>query len=106
MSVSTHVLDASLGVPATGVAVILSRLGTDNWERLESGVTDADGRHQFGAPTPAGTYRLVFATGRYFAGRATATFYPEITVTFSVTEGHFHVPLLLSPFGYSTYRGT
>jgi 5-hydroxyisourate hydrolase len=106
MSVSTHILDASLGVPAAGVGITLERNGAGGWDRLESAATDADGRHRFGALTPAGTYRLVFATGRYFADRATAAFYPEVTVTFSVTEGHFHVPLLLSPFGYSTYRGS
>ena len=84
---------------------------------MESGATDADGRFRFGAPTPPGMYRLVFGTGRYFADRAVATFYPEVTIAFTIAEpgagdpaaaheAHFHVPLLLSPFAYSTYRGS
>ena len=106
MSVSTHVLDASRGVPAAAVAVTLDRLGADGWVRLESGATDADGRHRFGADTPAGTCRLAFGTGAYFAAQGVAAFYPEVSITFAVAEGHFHVPLLLSPFAYSTYRGS
>jgi 5-hydroxyisourate hydrolase len=180
VSLSTHVLDASLGVPAAGVAVTLERLspatarpereepereepereeparaaapGPAEWTPTASGVTDADGRHRFAAPTPPGVYRLTFATGPYFAARAVPAFYPEVTVTFTVPgppeangsgetaaggqaggggepeaggkgpasaprgpagnaslrtgEPHFHVPLLLSPFAYSTYRGS
>lgn len=111
MTVSTHVLDAGAGTPAAGVSVTLSRLA-DGWLDVESGVTSADGRYRFTAETPSGTYRLVFATGAYFAARAAATFYPEVTVAFTIPEpaaeapGHFHVPLLLSPFAYSTYRGS
>jgi 5-hydroxyisourate hydrolase len=106
MTVSTHVLDASAGLPAAGVAVTLSVLGA-SWRDLESGVTDADGRHRFGVDTAAGTYRLTFLTGPYFDARAVPAFYPEVPVTFRLTErGHFHVPLLLSPFAYSTYRGS
>ena len=112
MTISTHVLDASAGAPAAGVSVTLSRLA-GSWLDVESGVTDADGRHRFLADVPAGTYCLTFGTGAYFAARAVATFYPEVAVTFTVPEpagdadaGHFHVPLLLSPFAYSTYRGS
>lgn len=106
MTVSTHVLDASLGIPAAGVAVTLSRRA-EVWHDLESGLTDADGRHRFRADTPAGTYRLTFLTGPYFDARAVPAFYPEVAVTFTVAEaGHLHVPLLLSPFAYSTYRGS
>jgi 5-hydroxyisourate hydrolase len=105
MTVSTHVLDASLGVPAAGVPVALFLL-TDCWLAVDSGVTDADGRYRFTAGTPAGTYRLTFGTGTYFTARSVAAFYPEVTITFTVTDGHFHVPLLLSPFAYSTYRGS
>jgi len=127
MTVSTHVLDAVRGVPAAGVAVILA-VGTGSlgdgpptpaghdpvpaghdpapWLAAESGVTDADGRYRFRVDTPAGTYRLTFATGPYFAAQAVAAFYPEVAVTFTVGEGHLHVPLLLSPFAYSTYRGS
>jgi 5-hydroxyisourate hydrolase len=113
MTISTHVLDASLGAPAAGVSVTLSRLA-GGWLDVESGVTDPDGRHRFGADTPAGTYCLTFVTGSYFAARAVPTFYPEVAITFTIPEpdaaagsaGHFHVPLLLSPFAYSTYRGS
>ena len=75
---------------------------------VESGETDGDGRHGFGAATEAGVYRLTFGTAAYFTARGVAAFYPEVTITFSVTEagGHYHVPLLLSPFAYSTYRGS
>ena len=114
MTISTHVLDASLGAPAAGVSVTLSRLA-GGWLDVESGVTDQDGRLRFVADTPAGTYCLTFATGPYFAARAVPTFYPEVAITFTIPEpqdavtgigGHFHVPLLLSPFAYSTYRGS
>ena len=105
MTVSTHVLDASLGVPAAGVPVALFLLA-DGWLEVDSGLTDADGRCRFTAGTPAGTYRLTFTTWIYFAARSVAAFYPEVTITFTVTDGHFHVPLLLSPFAYSTYRGS
>jgi 5-hydroxyisourate hydrolase len=115
MTVSTHVLDASAGVPAAGVSVTLSLFRQDGgWLDVESGTTGADGRHRFAARTPPGTYRLVFATGRYFTDRAVATFYPEVTIAFAIEEQaeaagdapHCHVPLLLSPFAYSTYRGS
>jgi 5-hydroxyisourate hydrolase len=112
MTISTHVLDAGRGTPAAGVSVTLSRLA-GGWLDVEPGVTDADGRHRFAAGTPAGTYRLTFATGAYFAARAVPAFYPEVAVTFAIAAagdradaGHFHVPLLLSPFAYSTYRGS
>ncbi len=105
MTVSTHVLDASAGVPAAGVAVTLSVFDA-GWSDLESAVTDDDGRFRFGAATPSGTYRLTFATGPYFGSRGVPAFYPEVAVTFTVGDGHLHVPLLLSPFAYSTYRGS
>jgi len=111
MTISTHVLDASLGTPAAGIPVTLSRLAA-GWLDVESGVTDAGGRHRFPADSPAGTYRLTFGTGAYFAARAVPTFYPEVAITFTIPEpgagdtGHCHVPLLLSPFAYSTYRGS
>jgi 5-hydroxyisourate hydrolase len=115
MTISTHVLDASAGTPAAGVPVTLSRLAV-GWLDVESGVTDSGGRHRFVADTPAGTYCLTFGTGTYFTARAVATFYPEVAVTFTIPDtadgtasgvtGHFHVPLLLSPFAYSTYRGS
>ena len=108
MTVSTHVLDATAGTPAAGVPVSLSFGSAAGWLPVESGETGQDGRHRFGAATSPGTYRLVFGTGGYFAGRGVAAFYPEVTITFTVVAevGHYHVPLLLSPFAYSTYRGS
>ena len=109
MTVSTHVLDASAGQPAAGVAVSLSFAALPGgWVAVDSGETDTDGRHRFEAAMEPGAYRLVFATGAYFAARGVATFYPEVTITFIVSDpgAHYHVPLLLSPFAYSTYRGS
>jgi 5-hydroxyisourate hydrolase len=109
MTVSTHVLDASAGRPAAGVAVSLSFAALPGgWVPVDSGETDADGRHRFEAATEPGTYRLVFGTGKYFAAGGVPAFYPEVTITFSVADAgaHYHVPLLLSPFAYSTYRGS
>ena len=112
MTVSTHILDAMAGAPATGVSVSLSRQDPDqSWLLAEAGVTDADGRLRFTTETPAGAYRLTFASGPYFADRGVPTFYPEVVITFAAVEaddapGHYHVPLLLSPYAYSTYRGS
>jgi 5-hydroxyisourate hydrolase len=103
MSVTTHVLDTSTGRPAVGVPVRLDRAG----QTLHSGRTDDDGR--WSAPPDEalepGDYTLVFVTDGYFGGMS---FHPEVAVTFRVTGGepHLHVPLLLSPFGYTTYRGS
>jgi 5-hydroxyisourate hydrolase len=105
MSVSTHVLDAVAGRPAAGMAVQL--LGPDGV--LASGTTDADGRCRLTEqPTAAGAHRLVFATGAWAHAHGTETFWPEVVLTFAVREPaeHHHVPLLLSPFAYSTYRGS
>lgn len=106
---STHVLDATAGGPAAGIDVILERRQGAGWVHVASGTTDADGRIGDLGPEqlPPDTYRLSFAVATYFAARDTASFYPEITVTFEV-EGadHYHVPLLLSPYAYSTYRGS
>jgi 5-hydroxyisourate hydrolase len=120
MTVSTHVLDATAGRPARRVTVSLSRLGPagseaatgaggeERWEPVAAGETDADGRHRFGVPAGAGVYRLTFGSGGYFAALGVSTFYPFVTITFEISDGagHYHVPLLLSPFGYSTYRGS
>ncbi len=105
MSVSTHVLDSVLGRPATGVAVRLL-VGDDI---VAEGVTDADGRCRLTEDaTASGPHRLVFDTGAWFSAQDRATFYPEVVLTFAVREpaDHHHVPLLLSPFAYSTYRGS
>ena len=112
MTVSTHILDAVAGAPARGVSVELSlRDDSRSWRSVETGVTDADGRLRFAAETASGVYRLTFATGLYFSNRGLVGFYPEVVITFSTvtfeeSPGHFHVPLLLSPYAYSTYRGS
>lgn len=103
MTVSTHVLDATRGVPAAGVGVRLER---HDGTLLAAGVTDRDGRvADFAGDVEPGVYRLRFDTENYLG---VETFYPEVVVTFRVREQaeHHHVPLLLSPFAYSTYRGS
>ncbi|MCS3844402.1 hydroxyisourate hydrolase [Microbacterium sp. AK031] len=108
--ITTHVLDAVQGLPAPGITVVLSALRDGEWMLLAEAVTDADGRAKQLGPEalPAGTYRLHFDTGGYFARTGTPTFYPEVVLTFVVDDEqrHYHVPLLLSPFAYSTYRGS
>jgi len=111
VSVSTHVLDAVLGRPATHLAVVLEGpLGDENGPvTWSSGETDGDGRiKDFGLQQmAAGTYRLTFETGAWFAAQERETFYPEVVVTFAYSgTGHVHVPILLSPFSYTTYRGS
>jgi 5-hydroxyisourate hydrolase len=112
---STHVLDVALGQPARGVAIRLDLLRTaaagGGTEILAITATDDDGRVGdllSGAPLVEGIYRLTFQTGAYFAASGRPSFYPRVQVTFEITapEQHHHVPLLLSPFGYSTYRGS
>ncbi|WP_136708250.1 hydroxyisourate hydrolase [Agromyces sp. H66] len=108
--VTSHVLDASLGRPAAGVAVRLERRDrlADAWSPVADAVTDADGRASRLGPEAldAGVYRVVFDTGAYFGDRP--TLYPEVVIVFELAETseHYHIPLLLSPFGYSTYRGS
>ena len=104
--VSTHVLDAATGRPAADVAVSLLNVhGTE----IAAGRTDDDGRVNHLGPErlERGTYRLSFDTGEYFARTSRDTFYPVVSIDFAVdSDGHYHVPLLLSPFAYSTYRGS
>jgi 5-hydroxyisourate hydrolase len=105
--ITTHVLDTAQGRPAAGVAVTLER-GPD-WTEVGSGRTGDDGRlGELGSVDAAGPYRLRFGTGAYFEAAGAPAFFPEVTVEFTVErpEEHHHVPLLLSPFGYSTYRGS
>ena len=107
--VTTHVLDAAFGTPAVGVGVTLDRQTPDGWSEVGGGATDADGRIPELGPERAegGVYRLTFATGDYFEATGRPSFYPEVQITFRVSgTEHFHVPLLLSPFAYSTYRGS
>jgi len=108
--ITTHVLDTSIGRPAAGVAVTLERRDGAAWTSVGAASTDADGRVPAfggGAPRP-GHYRLTFAVAAYFKARGVTSFYPEVAVVFDVQaeSQHYHVPLLLSPFGYSTYRGS
>jgi 5-hydroxyisourate hydrolase len=105
-TVSSHVLNAVEGRPAAGVRLTLLReSGDGGYEPIHSAVTDADGRVS-GWGTVPGRHRLRFDTGAWFAARGVATFYPEVEIAFTAAEGHSHVPLLLSPFAYSTYRGS
>ncbi|HZD02119.1 MAG TPA: hydroxyisourate hydrolase [Actinomycetes bacterium] len=113
MSVTTHVLDVTAGRPAAGVAVALEmRDGNGGWARLGRGTTDQDGRLAGLVPAErhleAGVHRLVFDTGAWFAERGLAGFYPEVSVVFEVSDPtrHYHVPLLLSGHGYTTYLGS
>lgn len=110
--ITTHILDVSIGKPAAGVRVSLARIEDGNRVPVGSGVTDADGRLKNlvpSAPGPnAGVFELTFETGPYFMGRDIKSFHPRITVTVEITDAtqHYHVPLLISPFGYTTYRGS
>jgi 5-hydroxyisourate hydrolase len=110
VSLSTHVLDTARGRPAAGVGVTLSRRKRDgSWSVVSNAVTDSDGRvkDMSNGPLEGGEYRLEFAAGAYFKAAGMTAFYPEVSVVFVAAEGdtHLHVPLLLSPFGYSTYKG-
>jgi 5-hydroxyisourate hydrolase len=106
-AITTHVLDTARGRPAAGVAVTLER-GPD-WTEVGSGRTGDDGRlAELGSPEAPGPYRLRFDTGAWFEAAGTPAFFPEVTIQFTVERPgeHHHVPLLLSPFGYTTYRGS
>jgi 5-hydroxyisourate hydrolase len=106
MSLSTHVLDAVHGLPAHGLAVKLERRDDSAWTLLAQRITDVDGRiPDLSTGLAEGVYRIVFDTEHYLD---VETFYPEVAITFRVTSAgeHYHVPLLLSPYAYSTYRGS
>ena len=109
--ITTHVLDVSIGKPASGIGVKLERQNADGeWVDLGTRDTDADGRAReiTSEPLLAGRHRLTFAVGAYFDRRTVDSFYQDVTICFKVSDAsqHYHVPLLLSPFGYSTYRGS
>lgn len=108
--ITTHILDTATGKPAAGVPVSLLALGDGVWSQLAVAHTDSDGRvKQLGPEVlDSGTYRLQFATAEYFAASNTPSFFPEVVLTFTVdrSEAHYHVPLLLSPFSFSSYRGS
>jgi len=105
MSVSTHVLDAVAGTPAAGIPVRLEQRSADGWQRCAERSTDGDGRvADLPGPVEPGVYRLTFDVDGY---QSRAGFYPEVVVVFRIVDAtaHHHVPLLLSPYAYSTYRG-
>lgn len=110
--ITTHVLDVSVGRPAANVPVLLEAQSLNGvWTEVGRGVTDSDGRLKdltTGKTLATGTYRLTFDTRAYFAGRNIAGLYPQVCIVFEVknAQEHYHIPLLLSPFGYSTYRGS
>jgi 5-hydroxyisourate hydrolase len=108
---TTHILDTTKGKPAFGVHVILYHHKKEEWIEVTKGVTNNDGRIpdllKKGTVMELGTYKLKFETQSYFAKQSIQTFYPFVEITFQVTtEEHYHVPLLLNPYGYSTYRGS
>jgi len=108
---SVHVLNLQTGVPTAGVEVELDQQQEDKWIKLATGVTDNNGRipalYPQGKTPTSGNYRVVFKTGDYYKNQKQKTFFPEIPVEFTLENNgqHYHIPLLLSPFGYSTYRG-
>ena len=108
--ITTHVLDTSRGQPASGVPVVLSVLAeSGEWREIARGSTDMEGRTTMASTHAArGIYRLDFDTAAYFRAWNLEGFYPEVRITFEIRDPaqHYHVPLLLSPYGYSTYRGS
>lgn len=113
--VTSHVLDAAAGAPASGLRVRLERRGaapdgSTSWEGVAEQATDADGRCTSLGPQrlEVGTYRLTFATGEWFAAASRPTFYPQVVIDVDLSDPdqHYHVPVLLSPFAYTTYRGS
>ena len=110
--ITTHALDTSLGRPAQGLTITLSRRGDQGaWILLASGVTNDDGRITDlleAGSLRSGVYQMCFETGAYHTGLGVEGFYPEASIVFEVKDvsQHYHIPLLISPFGYSTYRGS
>jgi 5-hydroxyisourate hydrolase len=110
--ITTHILDLSSGKPAAGVRVVLAKLEDGRRTTVGSGVTDADGRLRDLVPTgkkaDAGIFEVSFETGTYFTSHGVQPFHPRVTVTVEITdpEQHYHVPLLISPYGYTTYLGS
>ena len=112
-AITTHILDTSTGKPAADVMISLEgNVPSIGWQKIGEGITNADGRHTGLVPAnfqfSSGHFRLVFETGAYFAAQGIECFYPQVTIAFTERDAtqHYHVPLLLSPFGYSTYRGS
>ena len=111
--ITTHVLDMTSGRPAAGIPVVLERkTHTAGWQIIADGMTNMDGRVNDLLQTSdvflPGHYRLVFETGPFFLVQERDHFFPQVTISFTVKDPaqHYHIPLLLSPFGFSTYRGS
>ncbi len=109
--ITTHILDTTKGKPAEGVTIILYQGGNDEWNEIARGITNSDGRIKDllsnSAALQFGIYKMRFETKDYFDKTSTATFYPYVEIIFDIqTNEHYHIPLLLNPFGYSTYRGS
>lgn len=109
--ITTHILDTATGKPAAGVPVALEQRTVSGWQILAQGVTNADGRIMDlllkDTVLATGEYKLVFETETYFAPQKLVAFYPTVEIRFYVRDAaHYHIPLLLSPFGYTTYRGS
>ena len=108
---TTHVLDTSIGKPGQDICIRLAKPAEGGWQHIAFGITNADGRIPDLLPAerilPAGNYKIIFDTGAYYQQQGIPTFYPAAEITFTIfDESHYHVPLLLNPFGYSTYRGS
>ena len=112
MGLSTHILDTALGRPAAGVALVLSQMQDGEWQEIGRGETDSDGRCKDllppTEPSKSGTYRIHFETSTYYAQHYQQGLYPYIEIVFDIrnTEQHYHIPLLLTANGYTTYRGS
>jgi len=110
--ITTHVLDTSKGSPAEGIQIKLQKpIGTNEWEDITSGITNSDGRItgflDDNMILEPGRYRMEFMTGEYFNSTNTQGFYPYVHIVFEIQDTeHYHIPLLLNPYGYSTYRGS
>jgi 5-hydroxyisourate hydrolase len=109
--ITTHVLDIAAGRPGKGITVDLEQRDEGGWHLVGAGATDDDGRLRTltpAGPVATGIYRIRFHTGAYFAAHGATGFFPVVEIQFNVVDGaqHYHVPLLLSPYGYSTYRGS
>jgi hydroxyisourate hydrolase len=109
--ITTHVLDTSVGKPAENIFLFLEKFEDDSWVKIAEGTTNEDGRVKSflkaNEKLDFGKYRITFETEKYFSQKNVKTFYPKITIEFYIYDDtHYHVPLLLGPFGYSTYRGS
>ena len=109
--ITTHVLDTAVGLPGQNISIRLQAIRNNTWQTITQGITNADGRIPDLLPQnknlKPGTYKMIFDTGSYYKHQNLKTFYPEVEILFNTfDETHYHVPLLLNPFGYSTYRGS